>query len=167
LELKHKQVEVYNPFYEENIRVDEGMAELLTLLWDMDIFTTVSCQETEPGFMWLNMPADEATLFMMALSFKRDDDLKSDPPSLYPRMMMMRPDSDDSWKYHVRPRDEAEKYIFEHEDDDFSAPVKLEGQTMLYFDIHISFPISDYPLIMERLTIFKKQMDIPKRTNDS
>ncbi len=174
MELKHKQVEVYNPKYEGNIEVDEGMAELLILLWDMDILTTASCQENEPGIMWINMPSGGASVFMTALSFKRDDELNTDSHSLYRNMRMWSHDGD-NWKYHVHPRDMAESYSFDQEgfdadedgfEDDFISST-IEGASIIYFDIHISFPTSDYPIIIQRLKEYKIQVDKQNKVDDN
>ena len=44
-EAGHKQVDVYNPIFKKNIRVDEGIAELMALVWGLGLGTESSCQE--------------------------------------------------------------------------------------------------------------------------
>ena len=49
----HKQVTVYYPGEQEFIQVDEGIAPILQSLWDAKIRTCNSCQENEPGIIWI------------------------------------------------------------------------------------------------------------------
>jgi len=165
LEFNHNQVEVYNPIYEEKVEVDEGMVELLTLMWDMGLLTSLSCQENKPGIMWINMPHDDASWFMTALSMQRDNDLANDSSSLYGRMMRL--EEDDNWDFDINPKDEAESYSFDQEgfdadedgfEDDF-VTVTREGPSRIHFDINIRFPVSEYPIIIQRLKVFKIHMD--------
>jgi hypothetical protein len=165
LELNHKQVEVYNPILEEKVEIDEGMVELLTLMWEMGLLTSLSCQENKPGVMWVSMPSEDASWFMTALSSKRDDDLASDSSSLYKRMMGL--EGEDNWDFQVRPQDVAESYLFDQEgfdadedgfEDDF-VTVAREGISKIYFDINIRFPITEYPIILQRLKEYKRNMD--------
>ena len=41
---RHKQVSIYNPFYQANIDVDEDLVDLLQLIWGIGIQTAMSCQ---------------------------------------------------------------------------------------------------------------------------
>ena len=49
----HKQITVYYAGYQDFIQVDEGIAPLLLTLWDAKIRTCNSCEENEPGMMWI------------------------------------------------------------------------------------------------------------------
>jgi hypothetical protein len=49
----HKQTKVFYPGYQELIEVDVGIAPLLLTLWDAGIMTCNSCEENEPGIMWI------------------------------------------------------------------------------------------------------------------
>jgi hypothetical protein len=49
----HKKVEIYDPFLDETVGIDEGIAPLIKALWDLDIRTVNSCQENRPGIIWI------------------------------------------------------------------------------------------------------------------
>ncbi len=49
----HKQTTVYNPEFQDFIEVDAGIATLLLTLWDAKIGTYNSCEENEPGKIWI------------------------------------------------------------------------------------------------------------------
>ena len=49
----HKQITVYCPGEQDFIQVDEGIAPILQSLWDAKIRTCNSCQENEPGIIWI------------------------------------------------------------------------------------------------------------------
>jgi hypothetical protein len=49
----HTQVNIYNPVLKTYVEVDAGIADLLVLLWDAGISTSFSCEDNEPGIMWI------------------------------------------------------------------------------------------------------------------
>lgn len=49
----HTQTTVYYPGEQDFIEVDEGIAPLLLTLWDAKIRTCNSCEENEPGIIWI------------------------------------------------------------------------------------------------------------------
>jgi hypothetical protein len=49
----HSQTTVFYPGEQDFIEVDEGIALLLQSLWDAKIRTCNSCQENEPGIIWI------------------------------------------------------------------------------------------------------------------
>ena len=70
--LNHKQVSIYYLGYDQMIDVDAEMAPLLRALWDKGIMTCNSCQEIEPGIMWIEFYSAEdveafVTLLVVAL----------------------------------------------------------------------------------------------------
>lgn len=53
--LKHKQVHIFNPFYNEIINVDEKLEKLLTRLWANEISTDNSCESNVPDdYIWIS-----------------------------------------------------------------------------------------------------------------
>lgn len=49
----HRQTTVYYPGEQDFIQVDEGIAPLLQSLWEAKMRTCNSCQENEPGIIWV------------------------------------------------------------------------------------------------------------------
>jgi len=61
---EHVQVQVHNPLMDKTIGVDEGLVELLQLIWKSNIVTYLSCQENQPGVVWIDFPVDAARDFI-------------------------------------------------------------------------------------------------------
>lgn len=140
---KHKQVEIYSPVFERSLEVDEGIAELIELLHTLEIVTFLSCQENRPGIMWIDFPCLEAEEFLTICASKREEDVADYENSLYGRML----DSEvkNSWQYSTHQHDWAEKF------DEEKNEVYYDGDSDISSSISIRFPVSDYPLILERL----------------
>lgn len=139
----HKQVEIYSPLSERNINVDEGIAELIELLHKLDILTFLSCQENQPGIMWINFPSEDADVFLSICASGRDEDFIDFENSLYGRMM--NENVPQSWHYTAHFHDWSEKY------DEKKDEVCYDGDSYITSSISVRFPISDYTLIMERI----------------
>ena len=140
---QHKQVEIYSSVIGRIIEVDEGIAELIELLGRLDIATYLSCQENRPGIMWINFPCLEAEAFLTICASNREEDFIDYESSLYGRMM--DPSVKDSWEYSTHPHDWAEKVNEEEK------AVYYDGESAIESATSIRFPVTDYPLIMERL----------------
>ncbi|MBT3355310.1 MAG: hypothetical protein HOF96_09985 [Candidatus Marinimicrobia bacterium] len=140
---KHKQVEIYSPAFERNIKVDAGIADLIELLHKLDIATYLSCQENRSGIMWIDFHSLDADVFLTICASNREEDIVDFDNSLYGRMM--DPYVKHSWEYNTHPHDWAEKVNEEKNE------VYYDGDSDIDSSISIRFPITDYPLIMERL----------------
>lgn len=59
----HKQITLKAPW--GDTEVDEGIAELLSAIWDRDIFTIMSCEDNTPaGWMWIDFATStDAAMF--------------------------------------------------------------------------------------------------------
>jgi hypothetical protein len=55
----HVQALVFYPAYHKSIEVDVGILPLLRNLWDAEILTCNSCEEIEPGIMWIEFYSEE------------------------------------------------------------------------------------------------------------
>ncbi len=55
LKFDHKQVPVVDN-HGETVKVDEGIVDMLTLIWNHDIDTELSCQENTGGRIWICFP---------------------------------------------------------------------------------------------------------------
>jgi hypothetical protein len=140
---EHKQVEIYSPAFGRSIEVDTGIADLIELLHKLDIATYLSCQENHPGIMWINFPCLDAEVFLTICASKREEDIVDYENSIYGRMM--NPNVKHGWEYNTHPHDWAEKI------DEEKNEVYYDGDSDIDSSISIRFPITDYPLIMERL----------------
>ena len=144
----HKQVEVYSPIYECMIEVDEGIAELIQLIWDLGLQTNNSCQENMPGIMWVSFPSEDAERFLTIMALRREEDFESDDPpsSMYGRIM--DPANENSWDFRVCLDDLSE--VLDEESD----TIYHEGDSEIRIFVSIRFPVSDYDEVVDRLREF-------------
>lgn len=69
MKTNHNQISVLNPFYDEYIEVDEGISELLEVLWSLGIETVLSCEEAQPGIVWIQFyTGQDLSRFLTALA---------------------------------------------------------------------------------------------------
>jgi hypothetical protein len=142
----HKQVKVHYPFdQKETIEVDEGIAELLKLMWDMGVRTQYSCQESRPNYMWLNIPYFSAQQWLGMLALNRDSDLNTNQSSLYGRMMGL--EDSNNWEYELSVKDFGRKF----NSGSAKASSDYDDKPMIDFTLIMWVPITDKGLIMERL----------------
>lgn len=58
-QVRHHQVKVYCPFMKETIEVDEGIAPLLEGLWNLDIYTIMSCEDNIDDRVWIEFESSD------------------------------------------------------------------------------------------------------------
>lgn len=122
--------------------VDEGLAELLQLIWKLQIATINSCQENQPGIAWIEFQsADDASLFLNHVALYPPDDFKE---TLYGRITQI---SEKSWVFNCTPQNYGVKWIF----SDDTLTEEYLGFNDFEFSVSIRFPVSDIPLIVEIL----------------
>lgn len=127
---KHEQVCVEHPdgWVAD---IDIKIAPLIKALWEMGIDTFNSCQDNQPGVIWIEFStAKDLTRFLtMVISKIPVDDL-------YCRIF-------DSWQYSVLLDDSREYYDSEVRDIRFDET----GECEISMSISLRFPISDYELV--------------------
>ncbi|RDJ35585.1 MAG: hypothetical protein DWQ19_12270 [Crenarchaeota archaeon] len=70
----HKQVEVI--YQGHQITIDEGLKELLPLIWKFGIKTELSCQENKPGIAWISFnTSHDAKMFLNLAAVYPEDDV--------------------------------------------------------------------------------------------
>jgi len=57
--MKHETVLLTPPWDSEPLPIDRGISALIYALWKRGIETDDSCEETEPGLMWISFPDSE------------------------------------------------------------------------------------------------------------
>lgn len=112
---------------------------LLLVLWDRGIRTCNSCQETNPGFMWIEFVRfDDLKKFIDILL----DGISYQNLALYNRIM------GNAWRYEISLLDNRKDFLDQEE---------MDGPTFMNFsrksDIDISpsvrFPISDFDMVLK------------------
>ena len=126
MKTKHKQVNVWNPEFNEMVAIDEEIVNLISLLWHkFGIMTALSCQDNN-GVIWIMFPLiGDLEMFLDALTICRDEDL-----DLYNEIM-------EEWQYDTGPEDLAENIDYEKDE------VYLEGPSNIIFGGSVRFPMCD------------------------
>jgi len=145
----HKQVFVRVGDMEAE--VDQGIAALIREIWKAGIGTLNSCQENQPGIVWIEFVTCEDARCFLNIVAAYEDGLDT----LYNRARQgWNPiDEDDMmhpfWSYDIHPEDLA----LQEEIDD-AGDVLAEthpGAPEFEFSVSIRFPECDYPLVLKRL----------------
>ena len=139
----HKTVVVEVGDYREEI--DEGIAPLITAIWQAGIDTSMSCQGTASGMAWIEFHSvDELASFLNIVA-----DYEPGVDTLYNRINYQWTGemSASPWEYQLNPMDinELESY---------------EGATDIMFTVGVRFPTSDIPVILTRLSKAKTEQTI-------
>ena len=114
--------------------VDEGLAPMIEQIWLADIDTALSCQENQPGIVWIFFrSASGARRFLnIVAQYEREAD------SVYQRVLRSDDDSPQAWSIDAFHEDLLED---EHH----------QRRRRWTFSVSIRFPRSDMPVLMARL----------------
>lgn len=146
----HKQVEVRRD--DETVLVDEGMAEILPLLWSCGIRTVNSCQENQEGRAWIQfLTAEDASNFLN-LGTKYPKKFRKFWNTSYGRATQCG--SIDDWEYSILP----ENWGVEDEDVDNEVIHHYLGYNDFKFFVSIRFPVRDIAKIVRIVKWRKKSM---------
>jgi hypothetical protein len=145
----HKQVLV--EYGHERAFVDEGMAPLILALWQNGISTTLSCQENKPGIAWVQFltPLDAKSFLDIVAEYEEGVE------TLYNRITNNwgyddgRELSVPPWEYTTCPWDLARSP--EPDENDETVEEYHDGKPAFLFLISVRFPVSDLPVILDRL----------------
>jgi Putative transposase of IS4/5 family (DUF4096) len=103
----HEQTEVLYPGYHEFIKVDVGIAPLLQALWNLGIRTCNSCEENEPGIIWIEFYSiEDLEKFLKMIIHSLGDQINSNPEAqdwLCYRVLGYGGDSLGPWRYDAHP----------------------------------------------------------------
>jgi hypothetical protein len=107
MKLDHKQTRVFYPAYRKVIEVDAGIASLLLALWDAKIFTCNSCEEIEPGIVWIEFYSTEDAEKLLILIIKAlGDQIHNNPRKndwFCFRILGQKGDTLKPWRYDAHP----------------------------------------------------------------
>lgn len=145
--LNHKQVSIYYLGYDQMIDVDAEMAALLRALWDKGIMTCNSCQEIEPGVMWIEFYSAEdveafVTLMVVALGNSTSQFPEADD-WLYLRMFGGIGEERKPWKYEAHPN------LCQELLDSDCLKTNISSSGAIALTVSVRFPIDDYNRLLE------------------
>jgi hypothetical protein len=143
--MRHKQV-IRNRLGND-VLVDEGLADLLQLMWNLGFNTWNSCQENRPGIAWIEfISTGDCTNFLNLIDHYSQDDSIPFAETLYGRVTGLGEDSC-NWRYnaHLMNYGETETIVGDEIITTFN------GYNDFHFSMSIRFPVSDIPLLVEIL----------------
>jgi hypothetical protein len=103
----HKQISVFYPAYRRFIEVDAGIAPLLLVLWDAEILTCNSCEDNEPGIIWIEFySASDAEKLLLSIIKSLGERIHSRPEEndwFCYRILGQNGDKLKPWIYNAHP----------------------------------------------------------------
>lgn len=150
----HKTVHIMWGQWEGDI--DEGIAPLIHELWKAGLLTLNSCEENQPGIMWIefaDVPAAETFLDIVT-------EYDPSPDSLYSRIRFgwtqrRKDDVPGTWLFDVGLDDMAVEYM---EIDEDTIDERSTGPCSFIFSLSVRFPETDYPTLLNRMMVFNKRL---------
>jgi hypothetical protein len=145
----HKQTQVFYPAYRKVIEVDAGIAPLLLALWDAEIFTCNSCEENEPGIIWIEFYSTKDSEKLLSLIVRAlGDQIHKHPEAndwFCYRILGQNGDALQPWRYdahpNVYPARCNRKQIY---------PKNLES-CKVELSVSLRFPKEDYEILLDLL----------------
>lgn len=131
--------------------VDHGIAPLIMEIWKAGIATVMSCEENQPGIIWIQfLEVEDAVTFLNIVA-----PYEETWESIYNRARLGWEPSDKKlllpfWTYDVSPED-----LSLQEECNDNGDVTGEshcGQPCFVFSLSIRFPQEDYALVLNRIT---------------
>ncbi len=144
----HNQTTVYYPGEQEYIEVDEAIAPLLISLWKNKIKTCNSCQENEPGIIWIefySMKDVERLLTIMVRSL--GDRINAHPEAndwFCYRILGHEGEGLAGWRYEAYPN----LFSLASEQGDGVFPQGI-FESKVELSVSIRFPVEDHQMVLE------------------
>ncbi len=143
----HEQTEVLYPGYHEFVKVDIRIAPLLQALWNLGIRTCNSCEENEPGIIWIEFYSiKELEKFLKLIIHSLGDRIHSHPEAqdwFCYRLLGYSGDSLVPWRYdahpNVTPIRSNQKRIYS----------KNTSSCRVELSVSIRFPQDDFETILK------------------
>ena len=131
---EHRQINIWNPYYEQEVQIDEEITDLISLLWHKFGFETINSCQNNFGCVWIEfvfLPDLES--FLDTLALHRDED-----QDLYDDIM-------EEWNYGTRPMDFS--LVLDEEKEE----VYQKGQPRILLPASVRFPRKDLSKVVKIL----------------
>jgi hypothetical protein len=145
----HTQISVFYPAYRTTIEVDVGIAPLLLVLWDTEILTCNSCEENEPGIIWIEFysPSDAEKLLLSIIK-ALGEQIHSHPEAndwfcyriLGQNGITLKP-----WRYEAHPN------VYPIRCNQKKVYSKNLAVCKVELSVSLRFPREDYTIVLELL----------------
>ncbi|VVB62548.1 Uncharacterised protein [uncultured archaeon] len=145
----HKQIPVFYPAYRKTIEVDVGIAPLLLVLWDAEILTCNSCEENEPGIIWVEFysPSDAEKLLLLIIK-ALGEQIHSHPEEndwFCYRILGQNGNTLKPWRYDAHPN------VYPVRCNQKKIYSKNLAACKVELSVSLHFPKEDYTILLELL----------------
>lgn len=166
--VEHKQIKV--DYFGQQIEVDEGIADLLQLIWKNGIYTALSCEDNrshdEEGnliddnideIIWISFPSPNYLILFLNIVAKYPVDWEKEGinfwDTMYSRIVGGYGDGKFDWKYSIFPWNKGvEETIVDHGGKNNTEAIeKFTGTNKFEFDASVRFSKKEVPEIMKNL----------------
>ncbi len=146
----HKQMKVYYPGYKELIEVDAGIASLLLAIWDAGIMTCNSCEENEPGTIWIEFYSMMDVEMFLGIQIKALGDRIHKHPELNDwfcyRILGQGGDKLSPWRYDAHPNVYP---VRPNQSDLYSRNI---SECKVELSVSVRFPKEDYNFVLNLMS---------------
>jgi hypothetical protein len=145
----HKQILVFYPAYRKAIEVDVGIASLLLVLWDAEILTCNSCEENEPGIIWIEFySTNDAEKLLLLIIKALGEQIHSHPEAndwFCYRILGQNGDMLNAWRYDAHPN------VYPTRCNQKKIYSKNLAACKVELSVSLRFPKEDYTIVLELL----------------
>jgi hypothetical protein len=145
----HKQISVFYPAYRRTIEVDAGIAPLLFVLWDAEILTCNSCEENEPGIIWIEFySASDTEKLLLSIIKALGEQIHSHPEAndwFCYRILGQNGNRLKPWIYAAHPN------IYPTRCNQRKIYSKNLAACKIELSVSLRFPKEDYTIVLELL----------------
>jgi transposase len=144
----HNQTTVYYPGEQDYIEVDEAIAPLLISLWENKIRTCNSCQENEPGIIWIEFFSMKDVERLLTIMVRSLGERINNHPEVNDwfcyRILGHEGERLPGWRYEAYPN------LFSLETDQ-SDEIYPEGifKSKVELSVSTRFPVEDHNMVLD------------------
>lgn len=153
----HAQTKVLFPGNQELIDVDVGIAPLLIAIWDAGIMTCNSCEENEPGIMWIEFYSMKDVEKFLKIQIRTLGNRVHKHPDVNDwfcyRILGYEGDHLSPWRYDAHPN------IYPIMPNQSSLYSRNASECSVEMSVSVRFPREDYPVITDLISNYLKHND--------
>ena len=162
----HKQTTIYYPGYQDFIEVDEGIAPLLLTLWDAKIRTYNSCEENEPGKIWIEFYSMKDVERLLTILIKSLGNRVHKHPEIYDwfcyRILGHEGELLAPWHFDAYPN------LFPTKPNQKNIYPKEIFESRVELSVSVRFPKEDHQIVIDLVTKYlRKGLDNFEELSDA
>lgn len=143
----HEQTKIFYPEYQELIEVDAGIAPLLIAIWDAGMMTCNSCEENEPGIMWIEFFSMKDVEKFLLIQIEALGNRIHKHPDLNDwfcyRILGYDGSTLSPWRYDAHPN------IYPVVPNQRSIYPRSTSDRRIELSVSVRFPREDYPIVLD------------------